>query len=193
MRLRAGGAGRRRPRRTGLRVIVTAGDSHRPFPLFARTGPRAYEIASGPDYHGRMALSLVVGPAHAGKVALLLERYLDALERDPWLIVPNRGDVERVERDLLRRRSALLSGRIGTFDDLFEHIAFGDPQLARRDDAQRSLAIRRAIARTELDGLAASAGSSGFADALGSARSSSRRSSSRIGSTGTCPARVRVP
>ena len=117
-----------------------------------------------------MALSLVVGPAHAGKVALLLERYLDALERDPWLIVPNRADVERVERDLLRRRSALLSGRIGTFEDLFEHIAFGDPQLRPvATDAQRSLAIRRAIARTELDGLAASAGSSGFADALGSA------------------------
>jgi hypothetical protein len=101
---------------------------------------------------------------------LLLERYLTVLERDPWLIVPNRADVERVERDLLRRRSALLSGRIGTFDDLFEHIAFGDPLLHPvATDAQRSLAIRRAIARTELDGLAASAGSSGFADALGSA------------------------
>ena len=117
-----------------------------------------------------MALSLVVGPAHAGKVALLLERYLDALEQDPWLIVPNRADIERVERDLLRRRSALLSGRIGTFDDLFEHIASGDPSARPvASDAQRWLAIRRAIARTELDGLAASAGSSGFADALGAA------------------------
>jgi len=37
-----------------------------------------------------MGLSLVVGPAHVGKVALLLERYLDVLERDPWLVVPNR-------------------------------------------------------------------------------------------------------
>ena len=42
-----------------------------------------------------MGLSLVVGPAHAGKVALLLGRYLDVLERDPWLVVPNRADVER--------------------------------------------------------------------------------------------------
>ena len=117
-----------------------------------------------------MALSLVVGPAHAGKVALLLERYLDALERDPWLIVPNRADVERVERDLLRRRSALLSGRIGTFDDLFEHIASGDPSARPvAGDAQRWLAVRRAIERTELDGLAASSGSSGFVDALGAA------------------------
>ena len=117
-----------------------------------------------------MALSLVVGPAHVGKVALLLERYLDALERDPWLIVPNRADVERVERDLLRRRSALLSGRIGTFDDLFEHIASGDPSARPvAGDAQRWLAVRRAIERTELDGLAASSGSSGFVDALGAA------------------------
>ena len=43
-----------------------------------------------------MALSLVAGPANAGKVALLLERYLAALDRDPFLIVPNRSDVDRV-------------------------------------------------------------------------------------------------
>ncbi|MCS7007119.1 MAG: hypothetical protein NZL88_06155, partial [Gaiellaceae bacterium] len=70
-----------------------------------------------------MSLSLVVGPAHAGKIAHLLERYLEELDRDPWLVVPNRVEVERVERDLLRRRGALLSGRIGTFDDLFRHLA----------------------------------------------------------------------
>jgi ATP-dependent helicase/DNAse subunit B len=118
-----------------------------------------------------MALSLVVGPAHAGKVALLLERYLAALDgdfaRDPWLVVPNRGDVERVERDLLRRRPALLAGRIGTFDDLFEEIARGDTEArVLATDAQRSLAIQRAVARTELESLTASSGSSGFADSL---------------------------
>ncbi len=114
-----------------------------------------------------MGLALVVGPAHAGKVALLLERYLDVLDRDPWLIVPNRADVERVERDLLRRRPALLSGRIGTFDDLFAHVAGGDPE--RRElasDAQRSLVVRRTIARANLNGLSASAVSAGFADVL---------------------------
>jgi ATP-dependent helicase/DNAse subunit B len=115
-----------------------------------------------------MGLSLVVGPAHAGKVALLLERYLGVLERDPWLVVPNRTDVDRVERDLLRRRPALVGGRIGTFDDLFEHVAAGDPALRPvATEAQRSLAIRRALARTRLNGLTASAGSTGFADALG--------------------------
>ncbi len=114
-----------------------------------------------------MGLSLVVGPAHAGKVALLLERYLDVLDRDPWLVVPNRPDVERVERDLIGRRSALLAGRIGTFDDLFEHIAAGGPD--RRpvaSDAQRVLVARRAIAGTELHDLGPSAATGGFSDSL---------------------------
>jgi ATP-dependent helicase/DNAse subunit B len=114
-----------------------------------------------------MALSLVLGPAHAGKVALLLERYLAVLERDPWLVVPTRGDVERVERDLIRRRPALLAGRIGTFDDLFEHVAWGgDDRRPVASDSQRALAIRRAIAGAELTGLSASAATSGFADTL---------------------------
>jgi ATP-dependent helicase/DNAse subunit B len=114
-----------------------------------------------------MGLSLVVGPAHAGKVALLLERYLDALDRDPWLIVPNRSDVDRVERDLLKRRRGLLSGRIGTFDDLFAALAHGLPApRPLAGDVRRALVVRRAIARTDLEGLAASAASHGFAQAL---------------------------
>ena len=67
-----------------------------------------------------MPVTLVTGPANAGKVALLLDRYVAVLEREPILIVPNGSDVERVERDLLRRTGALLGGWIGTFDDLFE-------------------------------------------------------------------------
>ena len=122
-----------------------------------------------------MALSLVVGPAHAGKVALLLERYLDLLADDPWLIVPNRADIERVEHDLLKRRPGLLGGRIGTFADLFDHLAqpgteqSGTAQRRVATETQRVLALRKAIARTPLEGLSASASSSGFADALASA------------------------
>jgi ATP-dependent helicase/DNAse subunit B len=114
-----------------------------------------------------MALSLVLGPAHAGKVALLLERYLAVLEADPWLVVPTRGDVERVERDLIRRRPALLAGRIGTFDDLFEHVAWGaGDRRPVASEPQRALAVRRAIAAVDLDRLSASASTSGFADTL---------------------------
>ena len=93
-----------------------------------------------------MGLSLLAGPANAGKVALLLERYLARLHDEPFLIVPNRSDVDRVERDLLARSGCLLGGSIGTFDDLFERIAGGDS--SRRpvlSHAQRVLAARRAV------------------------------------------------
>jgi RecB family exonuclease len=114
-----------------------------------------------------MALSLVLGPAHAGKVALLLDRFLARLAGDPWLIVPNRSDVDRVERDLLARASILFGGRIGTFDDLFEEIAAGGAVL-RPPAAQsvREVAARRVVAAAELDDLGASAGTAGFADSL---------------------------
>ncbi len=114
-----------------------------------------------------MGLSLVVGPAHAGKVALLLERFLGELVRDPWLVVPNRLDVDRVERDLIRRAPALLAGSIGTFDDLFQHVADGaGTGLPVASDAQRSLAVRRAVASRELADLRSSAATAGFADTL---------------------------
>jgi len=113
-----------------------------------------------------MGLSLVVGPAHAGKVGLLLDRFLAELSRDPWLVVPNRLDVDRVERDLIRRAPALLAGTIGTFDDLFRDIAAGEGGSAVATDAQRSLAVRRVIAAGELEGLSASASTTGFADTL---------------------------
>jgi hypothetical protein len=117
-----------------------------------------------------LGLSLVVGPAHAGKVALLLERYLGDLDRDPWLIVPNRADVEAVERDLLGRRAALLAGRIGTFDDLFRHLAAGcSDRRPETSEAQRTVIVRRVVASSRLEELDASSRSSGFADALGQA------------------------
>jgi ATP-dependent helicase/DNAse subunit B len=113
-----------------------------------------------------MALSLVVGPAHAGKVALLLERFLDVLGSDPWLVVPNRVDVDRVERDLVRRRPALFAGTIGTFEDLFRHIAEDGDGLPVASELQRTLVSRRAVASSQLEGLSSSAATAGFADTL---------------------------
>ncbi len=116
---------------------------------------------------GAVPLSLIAGPANAGKVELLLGRYLDSLEREPILIVPNRSDVERVERELLARRPALLAGSIGTFDDLFERIAAaGEGARPLVSQAQRALLVRRVLAGVQLDGLSASARFGGFADAL---------------------------
>ena len=117
---------------------------------------------------GRVGLTLLVGPANAGKVELLLERYLARLQDEPLLIVPNRSDVERVERDLLRRTGALLGGAIGTFDDLFERLARGNG--AHRpvvSPAQRALLLRRVVQGARLESLEASSRFSGFADSLG--------------------------
>jgi len=118
-----------------------------------------------------MPLSLIAGPANAGKVELLLDRYLSALAREPVLIVPNRSDVDRVERELLARRPALLGGSIGTFDDIFARIAQGSGDGAPDarpliTQAQRALLVRRALAGARLNGLSASARFGGFADAL---------------------------
>src|SRR5947209_15309494 len=111
-----------------------------------------------------MGLSLVAGPANAGKVALLLEHYLARLDDEPFLIVPNRSDVDRVERDLLRRCGCLFSGALGTFDDLFRQIAEGDA--GRRPlatDLQRALLVRRAVTQVASS---RSARFRGFSDAL---------------------------
>jgi ATP-dependent helicase/DNAse subunit B len=117
-----------------------------------------------------MALTLLAGPANAGKVALLLDRYLGDLRREPVLIVPTGSDVERVERDLLTRAGALLGGFIGTFDDVFDLVATGNggarPLVG---EVQRTLLLRRVVGAAQLGDLQASARFSGFADALGSA------------------------
>ena len=129
-----------------------------------------------------MGLTLLVGPANAGKVTRLLDRYLAALDREPTLIVPNRPDVDRVERELLERAGALVGGRIGTFDDLFDRVA-GDASDGARplaSDAQRALLVRDVVASARLNGLARSA-SSTAPTAPGSTGSTSG-----IGISGAC-------
>jgi PD-(D/E)XK nuclease superfamily len=116
-----------------------------------------------------VGLTLITGPANAGKVALLLRRYLDALPREPVLIVPNRSDVEQAERDLLDVQPALLGGTIGTFDDLFRGLAKGGGGTRPvASDTQQVLIARRAVAsvRARMNGLGRSARFGGFADAL---------------------------
>lgn len=110
----------------------------------------------------------MVGPAHAGKVALLLDRYLASIERDPWLIVPNRADVERVERELVGRNGGLLAGTIGTFDTLFELLARGDGDGRRViGDVERAVLLRRVTDRAGVPG----ARFAGLGDAVGRALS----------------------
>jgi ATP-dependent helicase/nuclease subunit B len=113
-----------------------------------------------------VGLSLLVGPANAGKVARLLEGYLHALDREAVLIVPNRSDVERVERELVARSGCVFGGTIGTFDDVFERIARAGGGRTVAGDAQQQLLLRRAVSRTSLNGLSASARSAGFVETL---------------------------
>ena len=117
-----------------------------------------------------MSLTVLAGPANAGKVARLLERYLGALDRDPQLIVPYRSDVDRVERELLAGGRGLIGGSIGTFDDVFERIARdGGLQRPVAGDAQRNLILRSVVSDASLNGLGRSARFAGFSDALGRA------------------------
>src|SRR4051794_15944499 len=114
----------------------------------------------------QLGLNLITGPANAGKVALLLRRYLEVLPQEPYLIVPNRSDVEAVERELLALQPGLLGGSIGTFDDLFRRIVRGGEARPVASESQRALIVRRALAGRSLNGLGRSARFGGFADAL---------------------------
>jgi len=118
-----------------------------------------------------MGLNLIVGPANAGKVALLLGRYRAALDREPFLVVPNRAEVERIERELLASTPALFGGSIGTWDDLFGWIAHGagDGVRPRIRPAQRRLLVGRVVAGADLNGLSASARFPGFIESLANA------------------------
>lgn len=110
-----------------------------------------------------MGLSLVVGPAHAGKVALLLDRFVEEIDRDPWLVVPNRLEADRAERELVARCNGLLAGTVGTFDSLFESLAFGDGEALRLlGEAERHVVLRRVVDDTA----SPAARHPGFADAL---------------------------
>jgi ATP-dependent helicase/nuclease subunit B len=117
---------------------------------------------------GRLGLTLITGPANAGKLRRLLDAYVEALAAEPVLIVPTRPDVELVERELVARCGALLGGSVGTFDDLFRRIGPGEgaPGLPAATEAQASLVLARAVAGTSLNGLSASARSRGFVGAL---------------------------
>ncbi|HVG88986.1 MAG: PD-(D/E)XK nuclease family protein [Gaiellales bacterium] len=118
-----------------------------------------------------MPLTLVLGPANCGKVALLLDRFRTAVAagQSPFLIVPTRPDVAVYERELLQGSSGVvLRGTIGTFDDLFEVVLDrcrqpGDPV----GPLERRAVLEEAMRRVQLQLLAPSARFPGFAEGLG--------------------------
>src|SRR5664280_2283762 len=113
-----------------------------------------------------MPLNLLVGPANAGKVERLLEQFSAALDRHPFLVVPNVGDITRLQRDLLDRSDALFAGRVGTFDDLLRDLVGAEAARGALSDAERRLLVRSLLDRSELSDFSRSARFGGFVDAL---------------------------
>ena len=113
-----------------------------------------------------MPLNLLLGPANAGKVERLLEQFSAALDRHPFLVVPNAGDIARLQRDLLKRSDALFAGRVGTFDDLFRELDGGASARGALSDAERRLLVRSLLDQSELSSFSRSARFGGFVDAL---------------------------
>ncbi len=95
-----------------------------------------------------MALELIIGPAHAGKIAELYRRHLDVVASGApaVLVVPDRAARIGTERELLARAPAILGADVVTFDALFERIvrAAGDDRPVLRGAARRLL-LRRAL------------------------------------------------
>jgi RecB family exonuclease len=114
-------------------------------------------------------LRLILGPPNSGRAGLVRRRYLDALERDPVLVVPTVDDVFAFERELCGTGTAL-GGTVLTFGALFGQIATaaGRPPGAVLSPAQRRRCV--AVAVEELTGrlgpLRRSAGRPGFAAAF---------------------------
>ena len=69
-----------------------------------------------------MPLKLILGPPNSGRAGLVRRRYLDALERDPVLVLPTVDDVFAFERELCGDGAAL-GGTVLTFGALFGQIA----------------------------------------------------------------------
>jgi ATP-dependent helicase/DNAse subunit B len=114
-------------------------------------------------------LKLILGPPNSGRAGVVRRHYLEALERDPVLVVPTVDDVFSFERELCGEGAAL-GGTVLTFGALFGQIATaaGSPPGAVLSPAQRRRCVEVAV--EELSGrlgpLRRSAGRPGFAAAF---------------------------
>jgi ATP-dependent helicase/DNAse subunit B len=114
-------------------------------------------------------LKLILGPPNSGRAGVVRRRYLDALERDPVLVVPTVDDVFAFERELCGEGAAL-SGTVLTFGALFGQIATaaGSPPGAVLSPAQRRRCVEVAVEELmgRLGPLRRSAARPGFAAAF---------------------------
>jgi RecB family exonuclease len=114
-------------------------------------------------------LKLIIGPPNSGRAGVVRRRYLDALERDPVLVVPTVDDVFAFERELCGDGAAL-GGTVLTFGALFGQIATaaGSPPGAVLSPAQRRRCVEVAVEELlpRLGPLRRSAARPGFAAAF---------------------------
>jgi RecB family exonuclease len=118
-------------------------------------------------------LRLILGPPNSGRAGAVRRRYLEALERDPVLVLPTIDDVFAFERELCDPRigaGAALGGTVLTFGALFGQIATiaGRPPGAVLSPAQRRRCVEVAVEglSPRLGPLRRSAGRPGFAAAF---------------------------
>jgi hypothetical protein len=95
-----------------------------------------------------VALALILGPAHAGKIADLYARYLAELAagRSASLVVPSSDVKRQTQRELLERAPAIIGADVVDFDELFERILrlTGDRRPVLRGGA-RQILLRRVL------------------------------------------------
>jgi ATP-dependent helicase/DNAse subunit B len=118
---------------------------------------------------GDMALTLITGPANAGKARVVLDAVRQHAARggEPLLVVPTHADVERYLRELVEDAGAVFGVRVLSFDGLVSEIArrAGFPQ--RPLGALACERVARVVAeQTPLQAMRAAAATGGFARAL---------------------------
>jgi ATP-dependent helicase/nuclease subunit B len=115
-------------------------------------------------------LTLVTGPANAGKAGRVMGAYRERIADEPILVVPALRDVRHAQRELAAR-GAVFGTRVVRFAWLIEiaaercGTAVGRDRRASR--GQRDLLAQHAIAIARLDALAEPARGPGFARAAG--------------------------
>jgi ATP-dependent helicase/DNAse subunit B len=112
-----------------------------------------------------VSLKLVTGPANAEKAGVVLSAYRSAIGRDPILVVPTAADVDHYRRELISG-GTVFGANVVAFGGLLREIARRTGfHGARIGDVARERVMMAAAEGVELDALAASAATPGFARA----------------------------
>ena len=114
-----------------------------------------------------MAITLITGPANAGKAQLLLDGFCahSARGEEPILVVPTQADVEHYSRELVVR-GVLIGARVRRFQGLIEEIAHRAGPLPRQVGERARRRILVALARQAPADLSYERPRAGVLDAL---------------------------